>query len=63
MNNNIRKIRNELNITQEELAKKAKLSRYLILKLEKGEDVNITKNTMISIATALEKKVTDIFFF
>ena len=27
------------------------------------EDVNLTKNTMISIATALDKKVADIFLF
>lgn len=63
MDNKVKEYRIQKGLSQEELAKEANLSRYLISKIEKGEDVNLTKNTMISIATALGKKVTDIFLF
>lgn len=63
MDNKVKEYRIQQGLSQEELAEKANLSRYLISKIEKGDDVNLTKNTMISIATALEKKVSDIFLF
>lgn len=63
MDNKVKEYRIQKGLSQEELAKEANLSRYLISKIEKGEDVNLTKNTMISIATALDKKVADIFLF
>lgn len=59
----LKRIREQANITQEELAKKSGISRYIISKLENGEDVNITKKTMIAIANALERTVTEIFLF
>lgn len=61
MDNRLKEIRVEMNLSQEELANKSGLSRYLISKIENGDDVNITKNTMISISKALDKKVTDVF--
>lgn len=59
----IKQYREFAKMTQEDLANKSGVSRYLISKLENGEDVNITKKTMISIAKALGKTVTDIFLF
>lgn len=50
-------------MTQIELAKKSEISRYLISQLENGEDVNITKKTMVQIATALNANVLEIFLF
>lgn len=63
MKNKVKEYRVEQNLTQEELAKKANVSRYLISRIENGDDVNITKNTMLSIAEALNSKVSDIFLF
>lgn len=62
MVNNLKDKRKELNLTQEELAEKADISRYLISKIENGEDVNLTKATMIKLAEALDTSVIDIFF-
>ena len=59
----IKKYRELKQMTQEELAEKAKVSRYLISQLENGYDVNITKRTMLSIADALGASVTEIFLF
>lgn len=61
VDNKVKEIRIEMKLSQEELANKSGLSRYLISKIENGDDVNITKNTMISISNALNKKVTDVF--
>lgn len=63
MNNRLKEYRIKQGMTQEELAKKANVSRYLISKIESGEDVNITKNTMVSISEALHTSVSTIFLF
>ena len=63
MKNKVKEYRVEQNLTQEELAKKANVSRYLISRIENGDDVNFTKNTMLSIAEALNSNVSDIFLF
>ncbi len=61
MDNKVKEYRLKNGLSQEELAKKASLSRYLISKIESGEDINLTKNTMVSIANALGTKVSTIF--
>ena len=63
MENKIKEYRENLNMTQMDLSKKAEISRYLISQLENGEDVNITKKTMVQIASALNASVTEIFLF
>lgn len=63
MKNKVKDHRVEQNLTQEELAKKANVSRCLISRIENGDDINITKNTMLSIAEALNSNVSDIFLF
>ncbi|MBP3851272.1 MAG: helix-turn-helix transcriptional regulator [Erysipelotrichaceae bacterium] len=61
--NKIKEIRESLNMTQEELASKSGVSRDILSRLENNKDVNLTKNTMISIAKALKSEVFDIFLF
>lgn len=61
MDNKVKEIRVKKGLSQEELANKSNISRYLISKIENGEDVNLTKNTMISISKALDKPVVEVF--
>lgn len=61
VDNKVKEIRIKKGLSQEELANKSNISRYLISKIENGEDVNLTKNTMISISNALEKPVIEVF--
>lgn len=61
VDNKVKEIRVKKGLSQEELANKSNISRYLISKIENGEDVNLTKNTMISISKALEKSVVEVF--
>ena len=41
MDNKVKEIRIQMNLSQEELAHKSGLSRYLISKIENGDDVNV----------------------
>ena len=58
----IRECREEKNMTQLELAKKANVSRTIISGLENGTIKVTTTETLLKIACALDKKVTEIFF-
>ena len=60
LKNRIAEIRNIENITQEELAKKSKISRVALSSIENGTVPN--GDTMINIAKALNKSVEDIFY-
>ena len=57
----IRQYREELHLSQQELAMKAGVSRATISGLESGLITITTTDTLIKIAKALEKKVSDIF--
>ena len=58
----IKEVREELGITQEELADKANVSRTILSGLESGKIKTTTTNTLLKIANALDRKVEDIFF-
>nr|DAX89279.1 MAG TPA: Helix-turn-helix XRE-family like protein [Caudoviricetes sp.] len=58
----IKEVREELGITQEELADKANVSRTILSGLESGKLKTTTTNTLLKIANALNRKVEDIFF-
>lgn len=58
----IRECREKLGISQEELSKRAKVSRTIISGLESGTISVTTTETLLKIAKALGKKVADIFF-
>lgn len=57
----IKEARTERGYTQEELARRANVSRATIAGLESGATVVTTTETLIKIADALGKKVRDIF--
>lgn len=57
----IKEARKEKGFTQEELAKRANVSRATIIGLENGTIAVTTTETLTKIAGALDKKVSDIF--
>lgn len=58
----IREYREIVGISQEELARKAGISRTTLSGLESGTIKRTTTETLLKIAQALNKKVSDIFF-
>jgi len=58
---NLRKIRKEAKISQEELSKKSNVSRSIISGLESGRTIVTTTGTLTKLASALEKNVSDFF--
>lgn len=61
MENKIKAKREELRMTQEELAEKANISRQTVHALETGKAGNVLMSTMMAIARALDSKVDEIF--
>lgn len=61
MSYRIRECREELGLTQEELSKRSGVSRAIISGLESGRTLVTTTDSLIKIANALNKKVSDIF--
>jgi putative transcriptional regulator len=57
----IKEARKEKGFTQGELAKRANVSRATIIGLENGSITVTTTETLTKIASALDKKVSDIF--
>lgn len=58
----IKEYREKLKMSQAELSKKAKVSRTIISGLESGSITVTTTETLLKIAKALGKNVSDIFF-
>lgn len=58
----IKEYRENLSLTQEELAKRANISRTTLSGLESGAIKITTTETLLKIAKALNKKVSEIFF-
>lgn len=61
MSYRVKEMRKEKGYTQEELAKKAKVARGIIVRLESGKGFSTSTETLNKIAIALECQVTDIF--
>lgn len=57
----IRKYRNEIGLSQDELAEKAQVSRATISGLESGRIQITTTGTLCKIANALDKSIDEIF--
>lgn len=58
---NIKDIRLKNNLTQEELAKKANISRATVIKLESGEEMEVKISTLEALADALDCPVSAFF--
>lgn len=58
----IKEYREELKMSQVKLAEKSKVSRTIISGLESGTITVTTTDTLLKIARALGKNVSDIFF-
>ena len=58
----IKEYREELKMSQVKLAEKSKVSRTIISGLESGTITVTTTDTLLNIARALGKNVSDIFF-
>lgn len=61
-NNNIRKYREEKEMTQKELAERSEISVGYLCHLERGSRDNPSKEVMKKIAIVLNKSVQEIFF-
>lgn len=57
----IKEMRLKKLMSQEELCKKAELSRQTLSDLESGREINTTTKTLMKIANALDCSVSDIF--
>lgn len=62
MGNLVKKRREELGLTQDELANRADLSRQTISSIENGTNRGVTSSTLTKIATALDTTVGALFF-
>ena len=62
MKNRLKEVREEENMSQEDLASKSKVSRTTISELENNKIDVITNTTLEKLSSALGRKVTDIFF-
>lgn len=62
MQNRVKEYREKEQMTQEELAQKAEVSRNTISAIETGTNTNVTYEVMEKIAKALNKKVATLFF-
>ena len=56
----LKELRYQRDMTQEELSRKAKVSRQTISNIENGEPVNTTTDTLRKLANALGCKISDI---
>lgn len=61
--NRLKQLREEHGISQVELAKRTKLSRATISKLENNEQVNVNTQTLAKIADVFGVPASDIFLF
>ena len=62
MRNRVKEYREKAELTQEQLAEKAGVSRNTISSLETKTNTNVTYEIMQKISEALNKKVATIFF-
>ena len=60
LSNNLKKLREKKGLSQDRLAKLADIANNTIIKIEQGENMNPTLDTLKKIAKALEISVDDL---
>jgi len=60
LSNNLKKLREKKGLSQDRLAKLADVANNTIIKIEQGENINPTLDTLKKIAKALEISVDDL---
>ena len=60
LSNNLKKLREKKGLSQDRLAKLADVANITIIKIEQGENINPTLDTLKKIAKALEISVDDL---
>ena len=63
MKSRIKEIRESLGMTQEDLARKAEVSRVTLSGLETGTTEAASTKTLLKISMALNKPVDEVFYF
>lgn len=61
MENQLAALRKQKNLTQEQLAEAAGITRNYISKIENGSSINISLKVLSAIAKKLDVKIDDIF--
>ena len=60
LSNNLKKLREKKGLSQDRLAKLADVANNTIIKIEQGENINPTLDTLKKMAKALEVSVDDL---
>lgn len=58
----LKEIREEKNMTQEELEEKSGISRQTISAIENGRTENVMSGTLLALASALDTTIDNLFF-
>lgn len=61
MDYRVKELRQQLNLTQEQLAEKSGVSKGIIVRLESGRQVITKTSTLLKLSKALNCEVSDIF--
>jgi len=59
--NKVKEFRDNLGMSQDELAKKSGVSRTIISKIENGQKVDVKLSTLIALSKALKQPISNIF--
>lgn len=62
MQNRLKYYREEQGLTQKELSEKASVARTIISRIETNKEVDVKLSTLSSLANAVEKKISEVFF-
>ena len=62
MKNKLKVYREDKEMTQAELSEKSGVARTTISFIESGKEVDVKLSTLLALANAVEKKVTEVFF-
>lgn len=62
MDNKLASVRKQKNLSKSQLSKISGVSRPIIIKIERGGDIEVKTSTLVKLADALGTSVSEIFF-